>query len=61
MKKSMFFLRLLLLFGAFGLYLMSLLHLFPIWIATPLLFGASYFLFRPNQKKHRFKGYRSRG
>ncbi|MFB4210868.1 hypothetical protein ACE1TH_02990 [Shouchella sp. JSM 1781072] len=61
MKKSVFLIRFAILLIAFGLYLLSLLHLFPIWLAAPLLFFASYYFFKPTQKKHRFKGYRSRG
>ncbi|AST97201.1 hypothetical protein [Shouchella clausii] len=56
--KRKILLRIALVLIAFYLYILGLLHLFPIWVAVPLLFIALFCLFRPLKKKPRFKGYR---
>lgn len=59
MKRSLIG-RITLLCIAFYLYILGLLQMFPLWISIPILFAAATYLFRPINKKQRFKGYRSR-
>ncbi|MDC2863918.1 hypothetical protein [Bacillus sp. BP-3] len=57
MKKSYLVLFLCIIFVFFCLYILSLLQVFPLILALPLLFGAIIFAVSYFTNQKRFKGF----
>ncbi|MCM3489144.1 hypothetical protein M3689_07530 [Alkalihalophilus marmarensis] len=58
MTKAKRFIGIILIIIAFYFYILSLMSMFPLFVAAPLLFLSILFTISPPLKQNRFKGYR---